>query len=74
MLRFIDRFGAQEVMGRVLGVGEMRRMMFAENLVNVYASRQASTNKEGGWGKWAQEHPDWDAMLKQVEKELSDGI
>jgi hypothetical protein len=57
----IDRFGAQAVYGRTLGVKEIRRIAAAENVVNSYRSRQASTD----WYAWAKDHPDM-ARLREL--------
>ncbi len=54
----------EAVTGRkVLYYGEVRRMIAAENVVLAYLSRKSYEN----WGKWAQEHPDLEKILNEVE-------
>ena len=63
-LGYIDRFGVRAVMGRdELAFHEIQEMLAAENAIDAYLSRKAS----GDWGKWAQENPRVDALLKQIE-------
>jgi hypothetical protein len=44
LLGYIDRFGAQAVLGRPLSAREIRGMVLAENVVNAYREREASSN------------------------------
>jgi hypothetical protein len=48
ILGYIDRFGAQSVLGRLLTLREMRRMTMMDNIVIAYRSRQNATDKN----KW----------------------
>lgn len=57
-LRFIDRFGAQNVYGRPLGLGEMRRMRIAENIYE-----WAKAQNSGERAAWGQAHPEQSAAL-----------
>lgn len=61
---YIDRFGAQAVLGRVLSGGELRRIAQAENIVQAYRDRQKSEN----WAKWAQDNPEQAAVLNEAER------
>jgi hypothetical protein len=58
----IDRYGAQSIYGRVLGVGEVRRMQLAARVVNVYLGLHASAD----WGKWQEQYPNDMAFLQHV--------
>lgn len=51
----------------MLYYGEMRRLLVAENIVFAYRSKKAAETKPGGWGKWAEEHPQLDQLLSEVE-------
>lgn len=66
-LSYIDRFGAQAVLGRPLGYGEIQRMLTAENIVKWYNERQ----KSGNFAQWAADNPDKDRAL--MEAMLLDG-
>jgi len=45
LLGRLDRFGgAMNVLGRVLGAGEMRRMTVAENICKWYQAREQAEN------------------------------
>jgi hypothetical protein len=59
LLAAVDRFGAQAVFGRPLGVGEIKRMRMAEDVVKAYASRA----KAGDWVAWADGNPRDAALL-----------
>lgn len=61
-LRYVDRFGGHAVMGRSLGVIEMRRMIVSENIVNAYNTRGPSDK----WAEWAKENKDQSALLNQA--------
>ena len=64
LIGYIDRFGVQAVMGRAeLSAGEIRRMIAAENVQNAYLSRKGAED----WTKWAKEHPQYAAILHEVE-------
>jgi len=58
LLGYIDRFGAQNVLGRPLSGWEVRRMMLSERVLRAYNDRQRS-NK---WAEWAEANPE-DAQL-----------
>jgi len=68
LLREIDRFGAQAVFGRPLGAGEMRRMMIAETIVNLYHARAAAEN----WAAWETANPGLAALLNAALKAAID--
>lgn len=58
-LWLIDRFGAQAVVGRILGVGEMRRMIAVEGIVKSHREREESED----WAKWAEKNEASNALL-----------
>lgn len=58
--RLIDRFGAQAVYGRTLGVKEMRRITVAENVARAYEIRQSSSD----WVKWSKDNPELAKLLE----------
>ncbi len=65
LLGYIDRFGAEAVMGRpVLSAGELRRMIMAENICNAFTSRKASEN----WAQWVRDNPVYSGILAKIEK------
>jgi hypothetical protein len=65
LLAKIDRFGVEAVLGKkVLYFGELRKMIYAENLVTAYRSRTQSQN----WASWVNEHPVWADMLADAER------
>ena len=64
MLSYIDRFGAQSVLGRPLGFGEIQRMLHAENIIKWTIQR----NKAENWATWANQNPDKNATLLQCER------
>lgn len=53
-LGYIDRFGAAAVLGRPLGLGEIRRMVATENVIKWHAERARSEN----WQAWAKTNPE----------------
>ena len=59
-MRAIRAFGAEAVWGRPLGVGEIRRMVVAENIVQAYRARAAHSD---GWAAWASANPDANRLL-----------
>lgn len=63
-LGYIDRFGVRAVMGRdELAYREIQAMLTAENIISAYYSRSQTDN----WAKWAQDNPQADKLLKEVE-------
>lgn len=62
LLSVIDRFGAAAVMGRTLGVGEIRSMLVAEAIVRACQGRAGAEN----WVNWAQEHPELQRLLVEA--------
>ena len=52
LLGYIDRFGAQSVLGRVLSAKEIRGMILAENVVRAYRERQSAQD----WVTWARDN------------------
>lgn len=69
MLNYIDRFGAEAVMGRTLGAGEIRRMVAADNVLRAYRSRAHAEN----WAKWAAENPALNRILNEAIRLADDG-
>jgi len=62
LLGYIDRFGAQAVLGRPLSAREIRGMVLAENLVNAYKERKASSD----WAEWAADNPAMNELLNEA--------
>ena len=62
LARYIDRFGAQAVMGRTLSANEVKRIMAAEEVITAYQSRAKSEN----WAAWAGEHPHYAELLSKA--------
>jgi hypothetical protein len=59
----IDRFGVRAVLGRdTLRAGEIRRMLYAEALIEAYRDREKSTN----WATWARENEARSEMLAEA--------
>lgn len=69
LLNRIDRFGAQAVLGRTLGAGEMRRMILCENIVKAHQGRKAS----GNWAEWSLAYPEANRLLTAAMKAAQDG-
>jgi len=69
ILRLMDQFGAVAIVGRVLGVGETRRMLTVEKIVQAYLQRGAAEN----WVSWAQEHPKLNALLLHATRAADAG-
>ena len=67
LLAKIDRFGVQAILGRnVLYLGELRAMIFAENILYAYRERHRSEN----WAEWADKHPHMAKLFFEIEGEL----
>ena len=49
---------------RVFYYGELRQMIYAENLITAYNARGNSDK----WAEWAESNPDAVAMLVEAEK------
>lgn len=64
MARMVGKYGAPAVLGRALGVAELRRITAAENVVAAYESRQRSLN----WATWAKENHDAARLLSWAER------
>jgi hypothetical protein len=61
----IDRFGIEAITGRrQFYFGELRRMIYAENIVTAYRSRAQSQN----WASWVNSNPVMADMLAEAEK------
>jgi hypothetical protein len=61
----IDRFGIEAITGRrQFYFGELRKMIYAENLVTAYRSRAQSKN----WAEWVNSNPVMADMLADAEK------
>jgi hypothetical protein len=64
MLGKIERFGLEAITGRrQFYYGELRRLLYAESIVNAYKSRARSKN----WVDWVRENPGSTAILSDVE-------
>lgn len=64
MAQLIRAYGAAAVTGRVMGLGELRRMRAAENVVNAHASRRAAES----WAKWTKDNPGLSRLLAAAER------
>jgi len=62
LLSAIQAYGAQAVIGRPLGAGEIRRMNVASNVIAYHKQRAAS----GDWVKWGTDNPDEAALLNRA--------
>jgi len=62
MAWMVERYGAPSVIGRVLGVGEMRKMALASRVYNAYQSRQSTKD----WVEWAKQYPSESGLLNEV--------
>ena len=59
LARMIDRFGAQAVLGRLMGAGEINRILMAERVVRVYKSMKAASNAT----EWAVSNPNESQLM-----------
>ena len=66
LLRLVDRFGAQAILGRMLYAKEIIRMSAAEN---VYKAKTANDKSEN-WAEWARENKHAAELLAKVLKLL----
>lgn len=57
----VERYGAQAVFGRMLGVGEMRRMAAADKVYRAYMARKQSGDN---WVQWSTDNPDGAKLLE----------
>ncbi len=46
----------------MLGAGEIRRMVIAENIYKAYKSRENADN----WAEWAMKYPDMNRLLEEA--------
>lgn len=65
LLREIDRFGTQSIVGRVLYAGEIYRMHTVENIYLWFNERQEAT---GGYATWALTNREKANVLAIAEK------
>jgi hypothetical protein len=66
VLAKIDRFGVKAILGRdSFYFGELRRLIFAENIYKAYHARISSDN----WAAWAEKNPVMAKILFELEKE-----
>lgn len=63
LAQYIDRFGAQAVLGRLMGAGEIRRIDMAERIIRIYQSRKQAAN----WKEWVGSHPKEAELLAYAE-------
>lgn len=59
LLEYIDRFGAQAVLGRPLYYREIRWLTVIENIITAYRLQNAATN----YAQWARDNPKLAATL-----------
>lgn len=70
LMRYIDRFGVAAVMNRqYLGAGEMRRMIYCDNLSSIFDSMTKAVNVV----TWQREHPDEFAVYSEAMKAAENG-
>ena len=62
----IDRFGAQAVLGRVMGAGEINRIFMAERVIRAYKSMKSASNAV----EWATSNPE-DSKLMDYAMRLT---
>lgn len=68
--KLIDRFGVEAIMGRpVLGAGEARRILLAEQIEQAYQSRLQAEN----WSAWASDNAELSKLLNQAMLEAGNG-
>lgn len=76
-LMYIDRFGAENVYGRALGLSEMRRLTVVENVIKAYQSRKEYRDADGyeNWAEWAAKHEHAARLLEDamIEARRQDG-
>lgn len=63
----VKEYGAPAVLGRVLGVRELRELDYAGRIGQAYYTRERS----GNWVEWAEQHPGDNALLNWAMR-LSD--
>jgi len=64
LLRYIDRFGVEAVMGRkTLYAHEIRRMIHAENVAGAYHERN-----RGNAAEWVKDNPEMNKLLFEAQK------
>jgi hypothetical protein len=62
LLHNINTFGAQAILGRALGVGEIRRIAAVKNIINAYHARNKSDDQE----QWALDNPETNHLLNEA--------
>lgn len=75
LLRHIERFGVEAVLGkRVIGAKEARRMTYLNNVVTAYHSRESFRDREGkpNWSEWAGAYPFYNRVLIAAEKAVEE--
>ena len=63
-------------MGRPsLSLGEMRRMITVESIIDAARSRARYRDKDGAnnWAEWAAQNPTANALLNSVEEMIANG-
>ena len=70
----VDKFGASSVFGRVLGVGEMRRMALAQRVYQAYQARRNYRDADGAenWAEFATRNPKSQDLLTYAMNEAID--
>jgi len=70
----VDKFGAQAVYGRILGVSEMRRMNLAQKIHQAYYARKNYKDAEGvnNWAEFAEKYPAMNDQLNNAMTEAED--
>ena len=63
-MQYIDRFGADAILGRKLYAREVRRVLMAENVVTAHRSHEQAKNG----AEWARDNPDLSRILNEARK------
>jgi hypothetical protein len=66
---YINRFGAQAVLGRAISAKEVKHITAAENVVNIYHSMQNAQNA----AEWAGSNPDAADLIDYAIKLVKNG-
>jgi len=60
--RYVARYGAEAVLGRIFTAREIRDYEIAQSVVTLYRSRADAPNE----ARWADEHPEGEKILERA--------